>query len=318
MNELIKIRDVSQQYGLTTRTLRYYEQVELITSTRSPDYAYRLYDAYAVKRIKQIIVLRKMQISLKDIKQILEDEHAATTVDVFIHKLDQLDEEIAALWDLKRIVTAFIQHLQAQTVSSATLDLLYDKLADKADTKALPPTVKEQTTMDNLVNTDVKLNELRNVRIVHLPPMRIASYRAHSDSPESDAWQVMLPYYKENLRNTRGVRSFGFNNPCPDGEHPEYGYEIWYSIPDHVDIPKPLEEKSFNGGLYAVHVCTLANIGEVWKGLYQWVEKSDQYVPDFSGMYTTRPGLEESLNMEGDFNAETTQLDIFVPIKPKS
>ncbi len=44
MNELIKIRDVSTKYDISARSLRYYEDMGLITSTRSDDYAYRLYD----------------------------------------------------------------------------------------------------------------------------------------------------------------------------------------------------------------------------------------------------------------------------------
>ncbi|HBN84113.1 MAG TPA: MerR family transcriptional regulator, partial [Clostridiales bacterium] len=35
MKELIKIRDVSVKYDVSARTLRYYEDMGLITSTRS-------------------------------------------------------------------------------------------------------------------------------------------------------------------------------------------------------------------------------------------------------------------------------------------
>lgn len=44
MTQLIKIRDVSSKYDISARTLRYYEQMGLISSRRSGDYAYRLYD----------------------------------------------------------------------------------------------------------------------------------------------------------------------------------------------------------------------------------------------------------------------------------
>lgn len=44
MNELIKIRDVSDRYSITARTLRYYENAGLITSVRNEEYAYRMYD----------------------------------------------------------------------------------------------------------------------------------------------------------------------------------------------------------------------------------------------------------------------------------
>ena len=48
MYELTKIRDVSVKYNISARTLRYYEDMGLITSIRRDDYAYRLYDKAAL------------------------------------------------------------------------------------------------------------------------------------------------------------------------------------------------------------------------------------------------------------------------------
>ena len=56
MGELIKIRDVSLQYSISARALKYYEEMGLITSTRSDDYAYRLYDNAALQRLEQILI----------------------------------------------------------------------------------------------------------------------------------------------------------------------------------------------------------------------------------------------------------------------
>jgi len=60
MNDLIKIHEVSSKYDITARTLRYYEDMGLIVSARSADYAYRLYDETAIKRLEQILILRKL------------------------------------------------------------------------------------------------------------------------------------------------------------------------------------------------------------------------------------------------------------------
>jgi len=38
---------VSQNYGVSTRMLRYYEQIGLLKSNRKDDYAYRVYDENA-------------------------------------------------------------------------------------------------------------------------------------------------------------------------------------------------------------------------------------------------------------------------------
>ncbi len=72
MSNLVKIREISGRYNVSARTLRYYEDMGLIESTRSDDYAYRLYDEAAIKRLEQILILRRLNISIKDIKRIFD------------------------------------------------------------------------------------------------------------------------------------------------------------------------------------------------------------------------------------------------------
>jgi len=48
MNELAKIKEVSSRYNVTTRTLRYYEKMGLIKSSRCESLGYRLYDETAL------------------------------------------------------------------------------------------------------------------------------------------------------------------------------------------------------------------------------------------------------------------------------
>ncbi len=69
MDNLIKIKDVSSKYSITARTLRYYEDMGLINSIRSDDYAYRMYDESAARRLEQILILHKLNISVKDIQR---------------------------------------------------------------------------------------------------------------------------------------------------------------------------------------------------------------------------------------------------------
>lgn len=56
--ELLSISRVSQMFHISTRTLRYYEQIGLITPQKKENFAYRTYDEEAIVRLQQIIVLR--------------------------------------------------------------------------------------------------------------------------------------------------------------------------------------------------------------------------------------------------------------------
>ena len=80
--ELQTASQVSQNYSVSTRMLRYYEQMGLVESNRKDDYAYRVYDEDALKRLQQIIILRKMQIPVKKISVILNNPDAATAIEI--------------------------------------------------------------------------------------------------------------------------------------------------------------------------------------------------------------------------------------------
>jgi DNA-binding transcriptional MerR regulator len=94
MNGLIKITDMSSRYNISARALRYYEDMGLITSIRSNDYAYRLYDEIAVKRLEQILILRKLNISIKDIMRIFSTSGSEIVLEVLGKKINDIDAEI--------------------------------------------------------------------------------------------------------------------------------------------------------------------------------------------------------------------------------
>lgn len=91
MYELTKIRDVSIKYNISARTLRYYEDMGLITSIRSDDYAYRLYDDAALKRLEQIIILRKLNIGIKDIQRIFKSSSSDVVLEVLSKKVSDIN-----------------------------------------------------------------------------------------------------------------------------------------------------------------------------------------------------------------------------------
>ena len=128
MGELIKIRDVSLQYGISARALKYYEEMGLITSTRSDDYAYRLYDDAAVQRLEQILILRKLNISIKDIQRIFNTSGSEVVLEVLGKKVDAIDEEVSLLNELKTIVLDFIRQIeQSDFDKESDVKLLYEK-----------------------------------------------------------------------------------------------------------------------------------------------------------------------------------------------
>ena len=128
MNDIVKIKDVVARYGVSARTLRYYENMGLLQSTRSDEYSYRMYDGNAVKRIEQILTLRKLGISIRDIKRIFTASGSSVVLEVLAKKLEDIDEEVALLSELKNIISSFIYYIkQVDFNNESDVRMLYDK-----------------------------------------------------------------------------------------------------------------------------------------------------------------------------------------------
>ena len=156
--ELQTVSTVSKKFGISTRMLRYYEQIGLIESKRKENYSYRVYDDTAVRRLRQIILLRKLRIPVKQIKDILEkQEITATIVEIFQHHINELNEEISALSAIRDILGSFIKMLGEKTDIKVTFDLLSDEFVSNviASLKLPKNYIKEESSiMEELIKTN--------------------------------------------------------------------------------------------------------------------------------------------------------------------
>jgi DNA-binding transcriptional MerR regulator len=72
---LLRIQEMSELVGLTTRTIRYYEEVGLLEPAARSEGAYRLYDEEDVDRLRFIKAMRDdAGFSLAEIATLVEDE----------------------------------------------------------------------------------------------------------------------------------------------------------------------------------------------------------------------------------------------------
>ncbi|MCL2605529.1 MAG: MerR family transcriptional regulator [Defluviitaleaceae bacterium] len=152
MNDLTKIKDVSSKYAVTARTLRYYEDIGLLSSLRTEDYAHRMYDERAITRLKQILILRKLNITVKDIKRIFAAADSDVVLEVLGKKAEDIDEEIALLYELKTIVLEFIEQIKKSDFhNEEEIKMLYDK-AKEIETQLTAQTQTETGEANDVLN----------------------------------------------------------------------------------------------------------------------------------------------------------------------
>ncbi len=153
------------------------------------------------------------------------------------------------------------------------------------------------------------MNKL-DIRIVHLEPMRVASAYGFGTQPENMAHEKMMAFLKShNLLEGYGstYRHFGFNNPNPSPGSPNYGYEVWVTVPLDTQPEGDVRIIDFMGGLYAVtRFENLENITRVWQELIRWREDSHYH-------HACHACLENLLNpLEPDYKKWV--FDLYQPI----
>ncbi len=67
------ILELSKLANVSTRTLRYYDEIELLLPSKLTKSGYRLYDEAAVDRLQHILFYKALGVSLRDIKSSLDD-----------------------------------------------------------------------------------------------------------------------------------------------------------------------------------------------------------------------------------------------------
>lgn len=273
MDGLIKIRDMTNRYDLSARTLRYYEDMGLIQSVRREDYAYRLYDSENVKRLEQILILRKLNISIKDIQRIFSTSGSETVLEVLGKKVDDIDGEISLLHELKNIVLEFIRQIeQADFGRESDVKLLYEKAREiKAQIVNVNYNGNPSTVNRLLEVTEQLDSKIPDVMIVRIPGFRaVTSGRGSFEELFGGDFE---PWQEAHNHLFQPVIFDAADFLCEKDGIVQW---IWALKEDVTETDvSPYDIVEFPGGLYAVAVSVDGDgesNGRVRKKMERWLE----------------------------------------------
>src|SRR5512138_3623227 len=88
--EITPIGELAASVGLTTRTLRYWEEVGIIESVPRADGATRGYTPYFVRRIKFIMKLKELGLTIREMQDLYTAYGEAKQTDKMIPRLVQI------------------------------------------------------------------------------------------------------------------------------------------------------------------------------------------------------------------------------------
>ncbi|MEQ8839452.1 MAG: heavy metal-responsive transcriptional regulator [Acidimicrobiales bacterium] len=121
----MKIGELAEQASVTTKTIRYYESIGLLTEPARTPSGYRDYDSAGAERLRFIRDAQATGLSLAEIQSVLElkdagERSCAHTRTLLDRHLDDLDEQIARLVEARAELRSLAERAAALDPTECT------------------------------------------------------------------------------------------------------------------------------------------------------------------------------------------------------
>jgi DNA-binding transcriptional MerR regulator len=112
----VQIGALAKELGITTRTIRYYEEIGLMGRNDRLDGKTRSYSKDDVLRLKFILKIKALGVSLKEIQELSEifdinDQDFSTItpklIEILDHHITKIDEKMASLSSLRQDIVDY-------------------------------------------------------------------------------------------------------------------------------------------------------------------------------------------------------------------
>ena len=112
-DEYLQISDLAEKLGITTRTIRLYEQMGLVDPPKRTEGRIRVYDKADIKRFKFVLKLKELGLSLNEMKELAD-----------IYTQEQMPEKI-----MPRLIELLDTHLRAIRNKISSMQSLEKEIA---------------------------------------------------------------------------------------------------------------------------------------------------------------------------------------------
>lgn len=195
------IKQLADLANVSRRTLRYYDQIDLLKPTAVADNNYRYYDQTAVLRLQQIRFYQELEFSLDDIRKILDKSDFNALQSLQTQKA-ALQQQAARLNRLIATIDNTILHLEGKRqMDNKDLFAGFDEAkqkayAEEAERRWDPKLVRQSNQRWNQLSDDQKKGIMQEGNQIYLD--MIAQL---GNSPESDDVQAIVARWHQHIRH---------------------------------------------------------------------------------------------------------------------
>lgn len=272
---MILIGELARLLGVTSRTLRHYDQIGLFPPAQiHPDNGYRYYRPEQIALLERIVLLRRFDVPLEAIKRSVAEG-----------KLD----------DASAFATCLREHRETLQADLATRIRLLDEInqliasVEKGNAMSQPP-------------------ELKPV-VVELPAFEAIgmSVLCEDPTPIPALWQSFRARSYEIEPKASPLRAYGI---CIHESSERFRYYAAWGAQSQTPVPEEMERVQVPAQRYAkfTHVGAVSSIADTYRRLWASIHANPGLQPVFG------PQLEiQDERFKGPMHPET-EIDILIPI----
>ena len=117
--KLLTIGQFAALHSINKKTLMWYDEVGLFKPARIKENGYRYYTHYQSSALETILMLRQMNVPIRDIQAFMENRSAAALKSLLKEKIAELDRTVLQLREIRKLLSDC--HTDMRTVLSADL-----------------------------------------------------------------------------------------------------------------------------------------------------------------------------------------------------
>ena len=103
----MNIRDISKKYNISVRTIRYYEELNLIKAERNSSNI-REFSQVEINKLEIILILKSLHFSLSEIDELLNEQDEKDLIELIEEKAHEVQKEINTLNNTKQSLYSII------------------------------------------------------------------------------------------------------------------------------------------------------------------------------------------------------------------
>lgn len=114
-DEYLQISDLAKKLGITTRTIRLYEQMGLVEPPKRTEGGIRVYHRSDIKRFKFVLKLKALGLTLQEMQELAQiynqykvpDKIMPRLIELLDYHIDKIKKKISQLQSLEKDITEY-------------------------------------------------------------------------------------------------------------------------------------------------------------------------------------------------------------------